>query len=137
MGNKIDHKGIIENINKDLIQVRILQTSACSECHAKSLCSSSDSKEKLIEIYSLNAYNYKIGDEVIVCGSTSMGKKAVIIAFGIPLLIIVLFSFISFYFFHYSDEEIIVGIAIALSLYYLIIKLLNKKLTKHFSFWIE
>ena len=137
MGNKIEHKGKIENINKDLIQVRIMQSSACCECHAKSLCSSADSKEKLIDVYSPNASKYQIGDEVTVCGLMTMGKKAVFIAFGIPLVIIILFSFISAYFFHFKEDEIVVGIILLLSLYYFIIKLFNNKLSKHFSFWIE
>ena len=49
MTNIIKHQGTVEHIEGTHVQVRIIQTSACSSCSAKSLCHSSESKEKLID----------------------------------------------------------------------------------------
>ncbi len=137
MGNKIEHKGIVESIDGEHLKVRILQSSACSECHAKSLCSSSDSKEKLIDIFTPQSNKYKIGEEVKICGSVTMGRNAVLLAFGFPLLLIILWVTISTIFIKLDEGSTIVGIAILLSVYYLILKALNSRISKNFSFWIE
>ena len=59
MGQYITHQGRVESINEKHIKVRITQTSACASCEAKKLCNSSESKEKLIDIYADKANNYK------------------------------------------------------------------------------
>ena len=46
----IEHEGIIEKVKGNNITVRILQKSACSDCHARAACMASDSKEKLVDI---------------------------------------------------------------------------------------
>lgn len=43
----IEHEGIITGISKSHIFVRIIQHSACAGCHAASLCTTTDQKEKL------------------------------------------------------------------------------------------
>ena len=137
MGNKIEHQGIIESIDMNHITVRILQTSACSDCHVKSLCSSSESKEKLIDIYNVNPDKYHKGDKVKVCGSLTMGRNAILLAFDIPLLLMILWVFIAKYLLNLQEGEIVVGIAILLSTYYFFIKIFDSKISKKFIFWIE
>ena len=80
--DKIEHQGVVESVEGDHVRVNILQVAACSECKARSLCSSSESKEKLIDVYEQNAaQKYRIGESVKVCGTLSMGKQAVRMAF--------------------------------------------------------
>ena len=87
MADIIKHQGIVEKIDGSHVTVRIVQTSACSSCSAKGLCNASESKEKQIDVYEIGA-SYQIGEKVVLCGSTSMGMKAVFLSFGIPLLIL-------------------------------------------------
>ena len=89
MSDIIKHRGRVESIDGSHIIVRIIQTSACSGCSIKSHCNASESKEKLIDVYEVGA-SYQIGEEVVLCGTTSMGMQAVLLAFGIPLLILLL-----------------------------------------------
>ncbi len=84
---KISHEGVILKILKDSVFVSIVQSSACSGCHAKDMCSVSEKKEKIIEIKA-DENNYKIGEKVFITGSAAMGFKAVFYAFIIPLIII-------------------------------------------------
>ena len=46
----IEHEGIITGISESHIFVRIIQHSACAGCHAASLCTTTDQKEKIIEV---------------------------------------------------------------------------------------
>ena len=88
MTNIIEHRGTVENINGSHIQVRIVQTSACSTCSIKGHCNASESKEKLIDVYDQNATDFHIGQNVMVMGTTSMGMQAVILAFGVPFIVL-------------------------------------------------
>ena len=88
MSQKIEHEGVISQIKDGVISVKIMQTSACSGCHAKSMCSISEKKEKTIDISELNG-KYEVGEKVLVQGSSSMGLKAVLYSFIVPLILIV------------------------------------------------
>ena len=90
MNGKIEHNGIIEHIDGKHIKVRIVQSSACSSCQAKAICSSSESKEKVVDIYVNSSENYAISEQVNVCASETMGRNAVILAFVIPLIVMII-----------------------------------------------
>lgn len=87
MNEKINHDGIIEALDGEHIKVRIVQTSACLHCKIASHCSSADSKEKVVDIWTKNAASYRVGQNVQVVMSGRLGLKAVFIAFVTPLII--------------------------------------------------
>ena len=74
MANTIKHQGIVENISGSHLQVRIVQTSACASCSIKGHCSSSDTKEKIIDVTNDGTFSYQPGDHVWVIGELSMGS---------------------------------------------------------------
>ena len=88
MSGTIHHTGIVTRINPEAVFVRITQRSACSGCHAKSMCSASEQKEQIIEIPD-HTGQYAVGEEVEVCGQTNLGMEAVVLAFVIPLILVV------------------------------------------------
>ena len=136
MADIIKHLGIVEKIEGSHVVVRIVQTSACSACSAKGLCNASESKEKQIDVYEVNP-SYRIGEEVMLCGSTSMGMRAVLLAFGIPVLLLLAALFITM---RVTDGDALLSSIVALLAvipYYLVIYLMKDKLNKTFSFVIE
>jgi len=135
MSQSIEHSGIVEQIDGDQIKVLIMQQSACSECHAKSLCSVADKKEKIIEVISSDP-TLKVGDRVIIYGESSIGLQAVLLAFIIPFVLIFLALLI---FQHFIENELMAGILAILVLvpYYLILFLSNKRLKNKFQFKIK
>ena len=136
MADIIKHRGIVEKVDGSHIVVRIVQTSACSSCSAKGLCNASESKEKQIDVYEVNP-SYQIGEEVMVCGTTSMGMRAVLLAFGVPLLILVLALGVSM---KLTGEDALLSSGIALVSvvpYYIAIYFCKDKLNRTFSFTIE
>ena len=136
MADIIKHRGIVEKVDGSHIVVRIVQTSACSSCSAKGLCNASESKEKQIDVYEANP-SYQIGEEVMVCGTTSMGMRAVLLAFGVPLLILVLALGVSM---KLKGEDALLSSGIALVSvvpYYIVIYFCKDKLNRTFSFTIE
>ena len=136
MADIIKHRGIVEKVDGSHIVVRIVQTSACSACSAKGLCNASESKEKQIDVYEANP-SYQIGEEVMVCGTTSMGMRAVLLAFGVPLLILVMALGVSM---KLTGEDALLSSGIALVSvvpYYIGIYFCKDKLNRTFSFMIE
>ncbi len=96
MTDTIKHEGVIVKINDADIQVKIVQTAACSACSAKGYCSSSESKEKYVDIPYSNTHqsNYQVGDQVMIVGESSMGLKAVLLAFVFPFIFVIAFLFL-------------------------------------------
>ena len=136
MADIIKHRGIVEKIEGSHVVVRIVQTSACSACSAKGLCNASESKEKQIDVYEVNP-SYRIGEEVVLCGSTSMGMRAVLLAFGIPVLLLLAALFVTM---RVTDGDALLSSIVALLAvipYYLVIYLMKDKMNKTFSFVIE
>ena len=136
MKDIIKHRGIVEKVDGSHVVVRIVQTSACSACSAKGLCNASESKEKQIDVYEVNP-SYQIGEEVVLCGSTSMGMRAVFLAFGIPVFILLAALFIAM---RVTDGDALFSAVVSLlavTPYYLVIFLMKDKLNKTFSFVIE
>ena len=136
MADIIKHRGRVERVEGSHVVVRIIQTSACSACSIKGHCNASESKEKLIDVYEVGA-SYQIGEEVVLCGTTSMGMQAVLLAFGVPLLILLLALGVTM---HLTDDDALISSLVGLLSivpYYLVIYFCKDKLKKTFSFTIE
>lgn len=135
MSQLIEHTGIINHIEGSHIRVSIIQVSACSGCHAKGACTASDMDEKFIDVESSDT-TLKEGDMVKLYGQSSMGLTAVLIAFVIPFLLILVTLFILR---SYVTNEALSG-TIALSTlipYYIILSFFNKKMKTKFQFYIK
>ena len=136
MADIIKHRGVVEKIDGSHVVVRIVQTSACSACSAKGLCNASESKEKQIDVYESNP-SYRIGEEVVLCGSTSMGMRAVLLAFGIPVLLLLFALFATM---RITDGDALLSAIVAMLAiipYYFVIYLMKDKMNRTFSFVIE
>ena len=136
MTDIIKHRGIVENINGSHIQVRIVQTSACAACSVKGHCNASESKAKLIDVYENHSAEYYIGQNVMVHGTTSMGMQAVLLAFGVPFLVLFIALYATL---QITGDELTAALAglLALFPYYLIIYMCRGKLSRKFFFTIE
>ena len=135
MNQPIEHAGVIHQINGKHIRVQILQESACSGCHAKGACSAADKKDKFVDIESDDS-DYKIGEQVTLYGQSSMGLFAVLLAFVIPFLLILLTLFVLK---NYTDNEAISGsIALGILLpYFIILSFFNPRLKSKLKFHIK
>jgi sigma-E factor negative regulatory protein RseC len=135
MTDIIKHVGTVESIGSS-IQVRIVQKSACSSCTAKSLCHSSESKEKIIDIYESHP-ELKVGDEVMIYGTTSMGLSAVVYAFVVPFFVLMIVLCLCYSLTNHN--EVLSGVIALLSMipYYIGLHLCKDRLKRKFSFTIK
>lgn len=133
---KITHEGVVESVENGHVRVRILQTSACSSCQVKAMCVSAEATEKVIDVWNAMG-NHKVGDEVVVCGSLTMGRNAVWLAFGLPLVIMVLWIVAALNVLGLGELASILGALGILAVYYALLACFKNRLSRHFSFWIE
>ncbi len=135
MSESINHNGVIEKIDGGTVYVRIIQQSACSGCHAKSMCTASESKAKVIEVPD-NSGKLHVNEEVQLCGRSSLGLQAVLLAFIFPLIIVfaTIVTGTSM-----QWEETTCGLTGLLLLvpYYCILYFLRDKLKKRFIFTLK
>ena len=133
----VEQKGIVIKKQEDKLVVKIEQKSTCSSCHARGACTSLDKKDKEIKITTKDVENYSIGDEVIITISTKLGMKAVLIAFVLPLILIVLALFLSIKIFSLSQSLSALISLVVLSAYYFFLYKQNLFLSKQFNFTIK
>lgn len=132
---RISHEGVVEGTRDRRIRVRFTRHSACSDCHAKGICSVSDQENKSLE-FNDSAGKFKTGEKVQIILSRSLGFRAMFIAYILPFLIVLL-SLILF-----TSLSISEGMAGLLSLgilvpYYLTLKIFRKKIDKTYTFTLR
>ena len=131
----MEHEGIVASMRGDTMIVRIAVSSACSGCAAKSYCVPSENKDKDILVKGFSG-DFVSGERVKVVMRQSLGLKALCIGYLIPL-VIVLATLLTV--FQTTGNELASGLSALLMLvpYYLIIKLLNQKITQFFRFTVQ
>ena len=137
MSEKIEHQGVVESISDGHVRVSIIQVAACSECKAKALCTSSESKEKYVDVYGNYGGRYRVGDAVKVCGSMTMGRKALRIAFVWPTLIVLLACVVGMGVFGLSETATLGLMLLLIAAYFGLVYLNRRRISRDFAFWIE
>jgi sigma-E factor negative regulatory protein RseC len=130
------HSGIVQEVTGDCMKVRIIQTSACASCKVASQCHAAESKEKTIDVYDVeDAATYHVGESVKVIASAQTGMHAVVLAFGIPFLILVGVVFAAS---RLTDDEPTMALAglTALIPYYIVLYLARDRIRQKFSFHV-
>ncbi len=134
--DEIRHDGVIVEVTPEYISVEIVASSACSSCHAKSLCGMSEEEHKLLMLPADPYAEWAPGDRVLVCTKKSMGLKAVWISYVIPLaiLMILVLSLSPVI----ANEPLRGLAAIAgVAVYYLLIWIFRDRLADEFVFYIK
>ena len=131
------HDGVVKLVDGQKVVVTILQTAACSACAAKAMCSSAEAKEKDVDVFTPQASSYQVGQKVVLEGRLTDGRRAAIIAYGLPLLLMLPVLFVAI---RLTDSEPLGALCalITVALYYVVIYLFfRKRLQQSFSFRIK
>ena len=133
---KISHSGIIESIAEGCVKVRILQTSACAACKIAGHCNASESKEKIVEVFTDHTGGYSLGQEVVVCASRDVANKALLLGFGVPFLVLVGVLVLVL---RVTGDEGVAALSgiLALIPYYFVLYLFRSRIREQLSFYIE
>ena len=136
MNNKIRHTGIVDSVENGCVKVRILQSSACSGCKVASHCNASETKEKMVEVVVSGTPPYKKGDSVTVIADASVGFRASLYGYLLPLLLMVV-TLIAMLAISHSEGMAALSALGILILYYLILYAFRNHLKKRLQFALE
>ena len=137
MSNKISHAGVIESIADGCVQVRILQASACSSCKVAGHCRASEAKVKVVDVYGVeDVTGLSLGQSVVVSTSSEVAGRALLLAFGLPFLLLV--GVLTAVLWITGSEGIAAFSALgALVLYYLLLWGFRDRISRQVSFQLE
>lgn len=87
----IKHSGEVIRVVGNKVYVRMIVDSACSGCHARAVCGVDESKDKVVEVVTMSANEYSVGDNVdVALRQKSMGAISVLLAYVVPFFILTL-----------------------------------------------
>jgi len=134
MDNKrscIEQEGVVKAISNGKILVNLSNHASCASCHARAICSVSESDGKPLEFDAGEEY-WKVGDHIRVSMQESLGFKALLLGYFVPFLVLMATLLISW---TITDNELIAAITGLGSLipYYLIIWSMKQPLQRMFS----
>ncbi len=87
----IEHSGVVKEVNPEAIVVDVIVLSACDKCHIKGAChTSSETAQRIVEIARKDDKLFVVGEKVTLFFSERTGLSAVLWAYVIPVIIILL-----------------------------------------------
>lgn len=134
--HNICREGIVRAVNGDDVNVEVIVSSACSGCHAKSICIPSDRRKEVITVKNTRHEEYREGETVELLLETSAGNKAVVLAYVLPLFVLMLLLFGCYALTHKELLSVGIGV-IGVVIYYLILKSAGKSVEKGITFGIR
>ena len=101
------------------------------------MCNSAEAKEKEIEVCTPEAASFRVGERVLLEGQLSDGRKAALIAYGLPLVLLLPVLFVVVYLTGSEVQGALWSLS-TVAVYYLIVFLgFRKRLQQSFSFQIK
>lgn len=91
---EFEHEGRVKTVGVGYITVGFMAQSACTSCQARSKCGMGEAEEREVRVETNKSNSYKIGDKVTIAVEYGMGIMAIVIAYVIPFVILLLSLFI-------------------------------------------
>ncbi len=131
----IEHSGVVDSIEKRHLKIRIVSESACAGCHAKGSCTAADLQDKIVDVFQPEE-GFEIGQKVMLVGKSSIGSKAAVLAYVIPIILVLTTLITTF---SITAQELLAGVVslVILVPYYTVIYFLKDKLQQTFSFTVK
>lgn len=84
----IEHLADIITINNHMVEVKMVVNSACVSCKASSSCGASESVDKIVVVFVDEPHLFKLGEQVMVTITQTMGIKAIFYAYMLPFILL-------------------------------------------------
>ena len=132
MEELIRHTGVVMSVSGETAHVQIVQTSACSACKARSMCMSSESQAKEMDVIMLEPM--QVGDQVEVEVRERLAWKAVLLAYILPFIVMLGIIVVLDYTTGWSEAVVGTLSLCGIALYYIGLSVFKHRLQKQFVF---
>ena len=136
MENVVSHIGKIVSLSTTHIFVKINREGACAGCKNKTSCQINQSEEPIIPVQTDEANTYSVDEEVQVIMKTSLGLKAVVYAYLLPLVFLLATFLIVSHFISSEITQILLAFVPVIA-YYIILYKMRDRLEKTFQFFVS
>ena len=133
---QMEHKGIVAFVERDFVRVLVTVNEACGGCSARSSCAMGMGEKREITIYTADASNYSIGENVIVSAHRSIGFMAVVLCYIVPLVVLISAIVIANAYGCADAISALVALG-ATALYFAILAVFHKHISKKVTFKIH
>lgn len=132
---KVCKEGIVRKVEGDRLWVEVMVSSACGGCAAKSLCNISEKKNEIIEAENLRGEEFALGETVQIQMRETQAHRAVVLGYLIPFIVLVVGLFGCYALTHIEWLSALVAFGLT-AIYYLILKMFDKRLAKEFTLYV-
>ncbi|MDR1182674.1 MAG: SoxR reducing system RseC family protein [Bacteroidales bacterium] len=136
MENVVCHKGTVISVSETEVCVKIERTEACGGCANKTSCRMGKQDEQTVTVQTKDAETYCMGEEVNISMKTSLGLKAVLYAYILPLVFLLVAFAIAHHFIASEPLQIILAL-FPVIVYYTILYRMRRRMEKTFQFYIS
>jgi Positive regulator of sigma E activity len=128
--------GKVVSVSQNIVSVKLETSSLCASCHAKGACSAADKADKVVEVKVTNSNVYSVGEEVTVLMEKSLGLRAVLISYVIPLIILL---FLLLTLSMLGCNELVAGLfsILGVGIYFAVLFVMRDSIEQSFVFRIE
>lgn len=128
----IRHEGTVLSVADGHARVRIVQASGCAGCQVRQMCMSADTRVKEVDCL-VEGAPLQVGDEVNVTETQQMAWRAVLLAYVLPLVVMLT---VVVALTHYMGSEVWAAVValVALAVYYLVLSQFAGRLQRKFTF---
>ncbi len=130
------HSGQVVALGAGSVRVAFESRGACGGCSARSKCGMVDQQRREVDVTLSAGQSYQVGDNVEVAISYQMGVMSVVVAYLIPLLIL-LGALVAALAIHLGEGEAALISLGVVALYYIGVYVFRSKLDKQIKFTIE
>lgn len=127
-------EGIVKSIDSFGATVELIRASACSSCHARGACLSTDRHTHVLIVTDYPT-DLKVGQRVEIHTPKGQGLRATLWAFVLPLLLIII-AVILLQHRHVTDRMLALACLGILLIYYGVLYMLKDIFSRHFRFRI-
>lgn len=131
---EISHKGVVLSAAGGSVKVGIISESACKTCAAAGLCTAAEAQKK--EVEALTDEKFAVGETVTVYLSRSLGSKAVLFCYVIPLAILTLIT-VALAFSGVGELSCAAAGIGGMALYYLSLSFFKDRFSKEYKFIVK
>ncbi|MFI3317148.1 MAG: SoxR reducing system RseC family protein [Rikenellaceae bacterium] len=133
---KFSHSGKVLSINGRKVRVEFSSQGACAGCQASAKCGMVDSSKREVEVVIGPDESYAVGQDVEVAIGYQMGIMSVIVAYVIPLIILI-GVLCGATFIGLGEGLAALVTLISIAIYFVIVYIFRSKLDKQIKFTIE
>lgn len=135
MQEKARFRAVVDHVGDAAVFVRITRHDSCASCSAYGECHGKALKQeqRILEVARPSGWNLQEGQEVFLEASRSMGSKAVMIGYGLPLLVVLSMLFAGKVL-SLGEPMMALLALLGLAFYFSVLLLLRKRLNGRFAF---